>query len=115
MKANEQDQESTPSSRRPASSAPASNAVSRIPAEQLKRLIELRHQDPHSILGAHPTDRGVIVRDYRPDAVRVLLLSDGEATREMVERPEPGLFEILLADRHQVFPYRIEVHYPGGA
>jgi len=114
MKASEQDQELAPVSTRQLRSEPVKSGVSRIPADQLKRLLELRHQDPHSLLGAHPTDRGVIVRSYRPDADRIRLLLDGEAPREMVERPEHGLFEVLLTDRRQVFPYRLEVHYPDG-
>ncbi|HTY53801.1 MAG TPA: 1,4-alpha-glucan branching protein GlgB [Candidatus Binataceae bacterium] len=111
MKADEQELEHGASSARRAPSAAIGPVVSKIPAEQLKLLLELRHKDPHSILGAHPTERGVIVRAYRPDAERIMLLIDGEAPRAMVERPEPGLFEILVTDRRQVFPYRIEVHY----
>ncbi|MGA9721906.1 MAG: hypothetical protein WBQ86_05600, partial [Candidatus Binatus sp.] len=88
-------------------------AVSSIPAEDLRRLLALRHRDPHSILGAHPTERGVIVRAYRPDAQRMFLLVDDEPPREMLMRPEAGLFEVLVSDRRNVFPYRLRVHYPG--
>jgi len=88
----------------PKSSDPA---VSNIPAEQLKGLLALRHHDPHSILGAHPTAGGVIVRAYRPDARKVFLIVEGEPPREMLMRPEPGLFEILVAGRRQAFPYQL--------
>src|SRR5271154_1280669 len=88
-------------------------AVSSIPAEELKRLLALRHHDPHSILGAHPTDHGVIVRAYRPDAQKIFLMVDGEPPREMLRRPEPGLFEILVPGRRQVFPYQLRVQYSG--
>ena len=44
--------------------------------EDLARLLALRHADPHSILGAHPTDRGVIVRAFRPDAASVTVITD---------------------------------------
>src|SRR5260370_1824916 len=98
-------------SRKPPTVSDAS--VSNIPAEELKRFLELRHQDPHSILGAHPTDRGVIVRAYRPDAERIFLIVDDEPPRQMFERPEPGLFEILVSEGREVFPYQLEVHYPG--
>ena len=119
MKANEENQERSFFPPLRASMSPVDGGVSRIPDEELSRLLELRHPDPHSILGAHPTDRGVIVRAYRPDAEQIFLLidpSDGEAPppREMTERPEPGLFEILVTDQREVFPYRIEVHYPDG-
>ncbi len=92
----------------------ADPAFSNIPAEDLKRLLSLRHQDPHSILGAHPTDRGVIVRAYRPDAQKIFLLVDDEPPREMLMRPEPGLFEICVSERREVFPYQLRIHYSGG-
>ena len=82
-------------------------SVSQIPAEELKRLLELRHQDPHSILGAHPTDQGVIVRAYRPDTERIFLIVDDEPPRQMVSRPEPGLFELLVSEQRQVFRYQL--------
>src|SRR5579863_6737494 len=88
--------------------------VSNIPAGEPKRLLSLRHHDPHSILGAHPTDLGVIVRSYRPDAQKIFVMLDGEPPREMMTRPEPGLFELLIADKRQISPYQLEVHYPGG-
>src|SRR5258705_8491859 len=94
---------------------PSDAIASNIPAEELNRLLQLRHRDPHSILGAHPTDRGVIIRAYRPDAQRIfLIVDDGKPPLEMTKRPEPGLFEILVLERHEVFQYQIEVHYPGG-
>src|SRR5882762_6593694 len=93
---------------------PSDATASKIPAEELNRLLQLRHRDPHSILGAHPTERGVIVRAYRPDAQRISLVVDGEPPREMTKRPEPGLFEILVSERREVFQYQIEIHYPGG-
>jgi len=93
----------------------AGAAISEIPSEELSRLLTLRHRDPHSILGAHPTDRGLIVRTYRPDAERVQLLMEGEAARSMTERPEQGVFEVLVPNRSEVRPYRLEVNYPGNS
>src|SRR5579863_1925470 len=94
--------------------ASSDRAVSNVPADELKRLLALKHHDPHSILGAHPTDRGVIVRAYRPDAQKIFLLVDGEPPREMIARTEPGLFEIVMPGRRQFFPYQLRVHYSGG-
>ncbi|MGH3115455.1 MAG: GlgB N-terminal domain-containing protein, partial [Gaiellaceae bacterium] len=49
--------------------------------------------DPHSLLGAHPADGGVVVRAYRPDALRVRVLpEEGEAV-ELAQADEAGLFE----------------------
>jgi 1,4-alpha-glucan branching enzyme len=81
---------------------------------QVERLLALRMQDPHAVLGAHPTPRGVVVRAFRPEAERVELLVEGEGAREMVRTHPGGFFELVLAGRQQLFPYRLRVHYPGG-
>jgi len=87
---------------------------SNIPEPDLNRLLDLRHHDPHSILGAHLTDGGAIVRTYRPDAEQVMLIVDNQQPREMHPRPEPGLFEITVPEKGpEIFRHRLEVHYPG--
>jgi 1,4-alpha-glucan branching enzyme len=85
-----------------------------VPAQELERLFSRAHTDPHSILGAHPTARGVVVRAWRPDAARVALLDDAGAAREMRRTHPRGLFELLVEDRSQVFPYRLRVQSPDG-
>jgi 1,4-alpha-glucan branching enzyme len=87
--------------------------ISGVAHDEIARLLALRHQDPHSILGIHPTYRGVIVRAYRPAASAVFLLIDDGDRRQMV-RHETGLFDLLLTDRREAFKYRLEVHYPDG-
>ncbi len=81
---------------------------------EIDRLLALEHSDPHSVLGAHPENGRVIVRAYRPDATKIFLLMDGSTRRAMQPREAPGFFEIVVADRSEVFPYRLEVHYPDG-
>ncbi|HTR24006.1 MAG TPA: hypothetical protein VMI10_08475, partial [Terriglobales bacterium] len=94
--------------------ASVDGSFSKIPDQELKDLLELRHRDPHSILGVHLIDDGAIVRTYRPDAQQVFLLLEDRGPREMLPRPEPGLFEIAVAEPGpDVFRYRLEVHYPG--
>ena len=44
--------------------------------EQIQRLIDLSHPDPHSLLGIHPDGDGVVVRSYRPDAESVTVVPD---------------------------------------
>jgi 1,4-alpha-glucan branching enzyme len=83
--------------------------------DDFARLIGLEHTDPHSILGAHPGGGHVIVRAWRPDASQVFLLMDGVVRREMRMRDPAGLFEMVVEDRSEVFPYRLEIHYPDGA
>src|SRR2546423_1817371 len=75
------------------------------------KLISCSHGQPHSILGAHTSQHGVIVRAFRPNAVRINLLIENEEPREMVQSHPLGLFELLVSDRNEVFPYRFEVHY----
>jgi len=87
--------------------------ITGVERSEIARLLALRHHDPHSILGPHQTDRGVIVRAYLPDAEAVFVLIDDDDRRSMV-RHETGLFDLLLSDRREVFKYRLEVRYPGG-
>ncbi|HLX37431.1 MAG TPA: 1,4-alpha-glucan branching protein GlgB [Candidatus Binataceae bacterium] len=92
----------------------ASDSFSKIPKDELSRLLELRHHDPHSILGAHATSAGVIVRAFRPGAERVNLLIDGEPPRPMRARPEAGLFEVFVTGKREGFSYRLEVQFADG-
>src|SRR5215469_10489642 len=80
----------------------------------LDRLLALQHPDPHSILGAHPAHDLVTVRAYRPDAVRVYLLYD-RAGRVEMEQLDHGIFEAIVPDCREVFPYRLEIHRDDGA
>ncbi|HTB21936.1 MAG TPA: 1,4-alpha-glucan branching protein GlgB [bacterium] len=63
--------------------------MSEIPStdEALERLLQCRHHDPHSILGAHPGPAGMLFRCLRPDAVEVT-----------VSVPGQGPFALRLAD-----------------
>jgi len=88
--------------------------VSSIPRDDLRRLLELRHRDPHSILGAHLTNGGAIIRAYRPEAVQISVLLDDQEPRAMIARPEPGLFEVAVAEKGpEIFRHRLEIEYPG--
>lgn len=79
----------------------------------LSNLVAMRHRDPHSILGAHPGPEGVVVRAFRPEAEALTLLSDDGSSWPMLRTNDAGLFEVLVPDRSVVFPYRLEVAYPG--
>ena len=83
------------------------------PAE-VERLLALNSPDPHAVLGAHPTPRGVVVRALRPAAARVEVVAEGEGPREMARVHDAGLFELLLEGRTQLFPYLLRVFYPDG-
>jgi len=82
--------------------------------EQIRRLLDLSHPDPHSVLGMHPDGDGVVVRTFRPDAESVTVLPDFGGRVPAVHR-RGGVFEARLNNRHDLFGYLIEVRYPGGA
>jgi 1,4-alpha-glucan branching enzyme len=83
-------------------------------APDLERLVRREHADPHSVLGAHPHDGGVVVRAFRPaaSAVRVLLDGDGSVPLEPVH--PGGVFEGVVAGAELPLEYRLEVDYPEG-
>jgi len=81
-----------------------------VSAEETGRLTSGMHHDPHSILGAHPTDGGVTVRVLRPWAQRVSVLV-GEARHDLAHESD-GVFVGLLP-YPETPDYRIEVAYSG--
>jgi 1,4-alpha-glucan branching enzyme len=83
--------------------------------EALSRLVSLRHGNPHSLLGAHPTaDGGIVVRVFRPEAFRVEIEALGARHRLEPRSDHPGLFEGRLPGS-TVPTYLVHVEYPGGA
>jgi 1,4-alpha-glucan branching enzyme len=83
-------------------------------AAELERLIALRHPDPHSILGAHPGPDGITIRAFRPGAKQVSVIADESHPWRMARIDQRGLFEVLIKDRSEVFPYQLRVHYSDG-
>jgi 1,4-alpha-glucan branching enzyme len=81
---------------------------------QLKAFLALKHGDPHTILGAHHFDSGVVFRAFRPDAERVEVLIGVKKSLPLTRTHEAGLFEILIPDLKEIPSYRFKVHYPDG-
>jgi 1,4-alpha-glucan branching enzyme len=82
-------------------------------AAEVKALLELRHANPHALLGAHQFNHSVVVRALRPDADEVIVIPDDGAPQTM--RPYPGgsLFETRFANRRRL-DYRLEIHLSDG-
>ncbi|GLX97524.1 1,4-alpha-glucan branching enzyme GlgB [Herbidospora sp. NBRC 101105] len=78
----------------------------------MDRLAGGAHHDPHSILGAHLTGEGVVIRVLRPFAETVEALVDGEA--HALAHVEFGVFEVLLPGLDKIPAYRLRVKYEGG-
>jgi len=87
-------------------------------AADVGRLVAGENHDPHQLLGAHP-ERGsegreqVVIRGWRPDAVGMVILADGQRT-EMRRVHPAGLFAGVL-ERQDIPDYRLETYYPGEA
>ena len=80
-------------------------------APDLERLVRREHNDPHSILGAHPQPGGVVIRALRPAAAGVRAVVDGDAVT--LEQVHPGgVFEGVVEGAELPLAYRLEVDYP---
>jgi len=72
--------------------------------------------DPHSVLGAHESDGGVVVRTYRPEAQAVRVQPANEAAAVEAELKDPsGLWEALLPKATLPLEYELEIEYPDGS
>ncbi len=92
--------------------APAGMPPTLRPAQdQLDRLVTGEISDPHSILGAHPTEFGTAVRTLRPAAQSVALLVDGRR-HPMESLHEAGVFGVVVPQ--EVGDYRLQVSYSDG-
>jgi 1,4-alpha-glucan branching enzyme len=77
--------------------------------DELDRLIEGAHHNPHGVLGAHPTpDKRTVVRTLRPEASAVSVVS-GHARTPMRRVHDGGVFEAVLDGTPS--DYRLEVTY----
>jgi 1,4-alpha-glucan branching enzyme len=78
-------------------------------------LVEGRLADPHSLLGAHPQNGGVVVRAFRPEAESVRVRVEGSEPVELERAHPAGLFEGELEGVELPLRYRLEVSYAEGA
>ena len=81
---------------------------------ELAQLTAGTHPDPHHLLGAHPTDGGVVIRALHPDAVAAeCLLEDGRAVT-MAPLGKSGVFAAVLEGRTLPLRYRFRFQFAGG-
>ncbi|HTP17610.1 MAG TPA: 1,4-alpha-glucan branching protein GlgB [Streptosporangiaceae bacterium] len=80
---------------------------------EIDRITTCRHHDPHSVLGAHPSGDGVIIRALRPLAESVTaVLADGR--RLPMTHVHDGVFSVRLPGSGTP-DYRIAASYAGRA
>jgi 1,4-alpha-glucan branching enzyme len=80
-------------------------------APDLERLVRREHGDPHSILGAHPYDGGVVVRALRPAAAHVKVHTGDGDDVELEQVHPAGIFEGVVPDAGLPLDYELEVDY----
>jgi 1,4-alpha-glucan branching enzyme len=82
---------------------------------EIEQIVARDHANPHHVLGAHPVERGVLVRAFRPDAVSVSAIPDeGDAVE--LERIHPaGMFEGVLSGRSLPLRYSLGIGFAGGS
>jgi 1,4-alpha-glucan branching enzyme len=84
-----------------------------VETQELDAVVRREHADPHSVLGAHSVDDGVVVRAYRPAARAVSAhLRDG-FTVELEQIHPGGVFEGVIEGAELPLRYRLEVQYEG--
>ncbi|MEW9556078.1 1,4-alpha-glucan branching protein GlgB [Nonomuraea sp. NPDC050783] len=81
---------------------------------ELDRLAGGAHHDPHSVLGAHPVEGGVVFRALRPLAERVTVVLDDDGTTHDMKHQAHGVFEVLVPGLDKVPGYALRIKYAGG-
>jgi len=82
-----------------------------VASSELEALVRREHSNPHSVLGAHPQNGGVVIRVLRPAANSVTALIDGQPGVELKRIHPGGVFEGVIEDAELPLSYRLEVDY----
>ena len=82
-------------------------------ADDVARLVAGEHAEPHRLLGAHPTPRGVDVRVWAPGAVGVVVHPADGPPVATTRLHEAGVFGCALADRELPIAYEVETDWGG--
>ncbi len=87
--------------------------------EQIRLILNGSHWDPFEILGNHIVKKdgrkAVAIRAFLPEAAESWVIDVETKKSYRMERiHRDGFFEAIIADRKDVFPYRLRVHTPEG-
>jgi 1,4-alpha-glucan branching enzyme len=82
-----------------------------VATSELEALVRREHSNPHSVLGAHPADGGVVIRVLRPGANAVTAVIDGQPPVELKQIHPGGIFEGVVEDAELPLRYRLEIDY----
>jgi len=83
-------------------------------AEELRSIVELKHQSPHTLLGMHPLGdkSGLVVRAFFPDAKKIEIQPVHEKDKPKIELsriPNTDIFEGVTKSANQVYAYDLVV------
>jgi 1,4-alpha-glucan branching enzyme len=81
---------------------------------EIELVVRREHADPHHVLGAHPSNGGVVLRTFRPAADQVLARPDGGKPIALEQRHPAGVFEGMVDGAELPLRYELEVRYPDG-
>src|SRR3954470_4023452 len=82
-----------------------------VATRELEALVRREHGNPHTVLGAHEDDGGVVLRALRPAASGITVRLDDGTEMELEEIHPGGVFEGFLEDAHMPLHYQLEVDY----
>ncbi len=85
-----------------------------VATSELEAIVRREHGNPHSVLGAHPRNGGVVVRALRPAASSVTVLIDGKPGVELKQIHPGGVFEGEIKDAKLPLRYQLEIDYGEG-
>jgi len=92
---------------------------SEIGPAQLRALIGGDHSHPHDLLGAHTCrvdgSDGVVVRTFRPGAVRAVCVINGCDAVAMESVGDSGVFAVFVPGKQLPLAYRVRFHFTNGA
>jgi 1,4-alpha-glucan branching enzyme len=77
-------------------------------------LVRREHPNPHSVLGAHPADGGVLIRALRPAAVGVVAEVEDGTSVDLSPVHPGGVFEGVVPDATLPLRYRLRIDYGEG-
>ena len=88
--------------------------MSTVANTELEAIVRREHVNPHSVLGAHPQNGGVVIRTLRPGASSVTVLTDGKPAVELKQIHPGGVFEGEIKDAELPLRYQLEIDYGDG-
>ncbi len=79
---------------------------------EIEAIVYSEHDNPHSLLGAHLTDSGILVNAFIPEAEKVnIIVKTKKYPMELAD--DAGFFAALVPGK-KVFDYKLEVEYRDG-